>query len=196
MPPTSLSITLSEKFNVMRIIAGKHRGRVLKEFDGYDIRPTSDRAREALFNIFATKIPDCSFLDLFAGTGAVGIEAISRGAKTVVMVDKRRESIDIIKTNLATVKENATVINTDAIDYLEGLKVKFDFIFVDPPYCSDLGFKALEIIARRGLLKKDGVVVFESDKECPEVDNLDKISVRRYGKNVFNVFVGGNYEDD
>ncbi len=172
----------------MRIIAGKHRGRVLKEFDGKDIRPTSDRAREALFNIFSGKVPDSSFLDLFSGTGAVGIEAISRGANFVVMVDIRRESVDLIKKNLALVKENATVVNKDGIDYLNSLNRKFDFIFIDPPYNSDLGYKALETIGKRKLLALKGFAIFESDKECGEIPLLIKTSVRRYGKNVFNIF--------
>ncbi len=172
----------------MRIIAGKHRGRVLKEFDGKDIRPTSDRAREALFNIFSEKIPDCTFLDLFAGTGAVGIEAISRGAKKVVMVDIRRESVELIKKNLALVKESAVVYNKDGIEYLKSTTEKFDFIFIDPPYKSDLGYIALELIGKEKLLQKNGVAVFESDRECENLPYLQKTSVRRYGKNIFNIF--------
>ena len=81
----------------MRIIAGKHRGRVLKEFNGRDIRPTSDRAKEALFNILQFDIAGCSFLDLYSGTGGIGLEAISRGAEKVVFVDNSRESVKLLK---------------------------------------------------------------------------------------------------
>ncbi len=173
----------------MRIIAGKHRGRVLKEFAGTEIRPTSDRAREALFNVFSSFIPDCIFLDLFAGSGAVGIEAISRGAKEVVFTDIRRESVDLINKNLAMIKESATVILKNGLDYLKSSNKKFDFIFIDPPYKSDLGISALRIISDENLLNEGGFAVFESDLEVDsEFPNLTKVSSRRYGKNCFNIY--------
>ena len=93
----------------MRIIAGKHRGRVLKEFNGRDIRPTSDRAKEALFNILQFDVAGCSFLDLYSGTGGIGLEAISRGAEKVVFVDNSRESVKLLKENLAYLKEKAEI---------------------------------------------------------------------------------------
>lgn len=173
----------------MRIIAGKHRGRVLKEFAGTEIRPTSDRAKEALFNVFSSFIPGCTFLDLFAGSGAVGIEAISRGAKEVVFTDIRRESVDLINKNLAMIKESATVILKNGLDYLKSCNKKFDFIFIDPPYKSDLGISALEIISRIDVLNEGGYVVFESDLEVDtEFQSLTKVSSRRYGKNCFNIY--------
>lgn len=162
---------------------------MLKEFDGTDVRPTSDRAREALFNIFADKIPDSDFLDLFAGSGAVGIEAISRGAKRVVFTDIRRESVALIEKNLALIKESATVLLKDGIDYLKSTNEKFDFIFIDPPYKSDLGEKALSVISEKDILKQGGFAVFESDKEITgDFNGLCKVSSRRYGKNCFNIY--------
>lgn len=173
----------------MRIIAGKHRGRILKEFDGCEIRPTSDRAKEALFNMFSSVIPNCTFLDLFAGSGAVGIEAVSRGAKEVVFTDIRRESVDLINKNLAMIKETATVILKNGLDYLKTCNKKFDFIFIDPPYKSDLGFSALKIISEFDLLNDGGYAVFESDKEVDlTFNNFIKVSQRRYGKNCFNIY--------
>lgn len=173
----------------MRIIAGKHRGRVLKEFAGTEIRPTSDRAKEALFNVFSSFIPGCTFLDLFAGSGAVGIEAISRGAKEVVFTDIRRESVDLVNKNLAMIKESATVILKNGLDYIRSCNKKFDFIFIDPPYKSDLGISALEIISDIGILNDGGYAVFESDVEVDsEFSNLTKVSSRRYGKNCFNIY--------
>lgn len=173
----------------MRIIAGKHRGRLLKEFAGTEIRPTSDRAKEALFNVFSSFIPGCTFLDLFAGSGAVGIEAISRGAKEVVFTDIRRESVDLVNKNLALIKESATVILKNGLDYLKSCNKKFDFIFIDPPYKSDLGISALEIISRIDILNEGGYAVFESDLEVEtEFQSLTKVSSRRYGKNCFNIY--------
>lgn len=180
----------------MRIIAGKHRGRVLKEFPGTNIRPTSDRAREALFNIYAALIPNSTVLDMFAGSGAVGIEAISRGAKEVVFTDVDKESINLIKSNLLLIKENATVIFKDGIEYAKSCAKKFDFIFIDPPYKTDLGVKALKTVGSLGLLNKGGVAVFESDKECNEdIEGLKKVSSRRYGKNCFNIYENAREEN-
>lgn len=173
----------------MRIIGGKHRGRILKEFEGTAIRPTSDRAREALFNVFAAKIPDCVFLDLFAGSGAVGLEAISRGAKEVVFTDVSKKSVELIKKNLALIKEGAQVLLKNGLDYIKDCNKKFDIIFIDPPYDSDLGIKALTAISEKSVLQEGGVAVFESDKECDiEFPSLRKVSSRRYGKNCFNIY--------
>lgn len=173
----------------MRIIAGKHRGRVLKEFKGTSVRPTSDRAREALFNIFASKIPGCAFLDMFAGSGAVGIEAISRGAKDVVFIDADKNSINLISSNLSLIGENATVLRKDGIEYAKTTTKKFDFIFIDPPYDSDLGERALKAVSENGILNEGGVAVFESDQEFSgEFTELQKVATRRYGKNCFNVY--------
>ena len=173
----------------MRIIAGKHRGRVLKTFKGTEIRPTSDRARQAFFNIFADKMSGASFLDGFAGTGAMGIEAISRGAKHVVFTDLKKASIDLINQNLAMIKENATVMVCDLLSYLKTTPLKFDFIFLDPPYLTDLGQKALEIIDAKRILNDGGYVIFESHEQfIKEYENLVFVSARDYGKNHFSIY--------
>ena len=136
----------------MRIIGGKHRSRVLAEFAGENVRPTSDRAREALFNILALKIYGARVLDLFAGSGALGLESLSRGAREVVFNDCSKDSVAIIKKNLATLKisvngEEAKVYNADYLTCLEQVKGPFDLIFLDPPYRFDYGEKALEKIS-------------------------------------------------
>lgn len=172
----------------MRIIGGKHKGRKLRSFDGTDVRPTSDRAREALFNIFQTKIFGCDFYDGFCGSGAVGIEALSRGAN-VVMTDISPLSVKLTNENLAMIAEKAEVVESDCLKYLSTTKKRFDIIFLDPPYATDLGKKALAVVSCRGLLKEGGFAIFESDKEYVEAfDEIAFIRSRKYGKAIFNIY--------
>lgn len=172
----------------MRIISGKHGGRVLKTFEGTDIRPTSDRAKQALFNIFQLKIHGSSFYDGFCGSGSVGIEALSRGAN-VVFTDISLESIKLTKANLKMINESAEVYLEDCVSYLSRTAKKFDFIFLDPPYRLDDGITALKIIDKRNLLSDGGFVILEKD-EIVKVDfkNLVFDSSRKYGKAYFNIY--------
>lgn len=172
----------------MRIVGGKHRSRVLKQFDGDAVRPTSDKVRESLFNILRDLIPSATVLDLFAGTGAVGIESLSRGAKKVVFTDSSASSVKMVKDNLFALKESAEVVLTDALAYLERTQEKFDFIFIDPPYKTNLGVKALEIISRRKLLTTDGVAVFENEDDVSLVDGLFLYDERKYGRAKLHFF--------
>jgi len=173
----------------MRVVAGKHRGRVLNEFKGKDIRPTADRAKEALFNILQFDIAGSTFLDLFSGTGSIGIEALSRGAGKVVFVDSSLESVKLIKSNLELLKEKAEVYNSDGITFLQCLSGKFDYIFIDPPYKSDTGEKALQIISERKLLNVGGAAVYEHDGDyVKDFDNLEHYDLRRYGIAVFEFY--------
>ncbi|MBR1891350.1 MAG: 16S rRNA (guanine(966)-N(2))-methyltransferase RsmD [Clostridia bacterium] len=177
----------------MRIIGGKHKGRKMKSFDGFYIRPTSDRAREALFNIFSAMINGCRFLDGFCGSGLVGIEALSRGA-SVVMTDVSAKSVALTKENLALINESATVIKIDCIDYLKTTDQKFDLIFLDPPYAIDAGERALEIIAERRVLNSGGYVVIEKDKPVQmQINGLIVEKIKKYGKAYFTVYKE-NYE--
>ena len=125
----------------MRIIAGKYRGRVLKSPPDSKTRPTSDRLRETLFNIIQNQIStDTSFLDLCAGTGAVGIEALSRGAAKSTFVDKSKRSIELINSNLEALqipKDQTVLVNRDSQDYLKRTEECFDIVFYDPPYLED-----------------------------------------------------------
>lgn len=172
----------------MRIIGGKHRGRVLKTFEGEAVRPTSDRAREALFNVLQNEIFDSVFYDGFAGSGAVGLEALSRGAKKVVLTDVSSESVKLIKSNAALLKETPTILNVDCVSFLSSTDEKFDIIFLDPPYKKDDGELALKIIAERDILSKDGVAVLEKDREGVEISGLDKQKIKKYGKAFFTFY--------
>ena len=163
----------------MRIIAGKHRGRVLKEFNGRDIRPTSDRAKEALFNILQFDIAGCSFLDLYSGTGGIGLEAISRGAEKVVFVDNSRESVKLLKENLAYLKEKAEIYEGDALAYV---------VFLDPPYAIDAK-DVVSSVAKNGLLKKGGRIIYEhSGKSLGDIDGVRLVDSRVYGIAVFDFY--------
>lgn len=167
----------------MRIVGGKYKGRTLLQFDGEDIRPTSDKVRESLFNIIQFKIYGKSFLDLFCGTGAMGIEALSRGAAEVVFNDYSKKSLSLLKKNLEKVKVEGgySVINYDAVSFLNGNQKTFDFIYVDPPYKSDLGIKCLNAISNS--LNVGGTVIFEDEK--PFMDKIDGLKItdsRKYGR--------------
>ena len=167
----------------MRIVGGEFRGRTLVEVPGEEVRPTADKVRESLFNILQFKIYGCRFLDLFAGTGAMGIEALSRGASEVVFNDFSKKSLQIVKKNLEKLKiENGVkVVNFDASRFLITNKEPFDVIFIDPPYKSGLGLEALKVV--KDSLADDGVVVYEEEEEfLGSVDGLVVTDKRKYGR--------------
>ena len=180
----------------MRIIGGKYRSRVLAEFAGENVRPTSDRAREALFNILALKIYGARVLDLFAGSGALGIESLSRGAKEVIFNDFSKDSVAIVKKNLNTLKipvgVDAKVVQGDYLACLEQARGQFDLIFIDPPYRMEYGEKALKKIAEKGLLSENGIAIYERDIPFEgEIDGLKKYDERKYGKAYLSFFKRG-----
>lgn len=176
----------------MRVIAGELKGRRLSSIDTDLIRPTSDRVKEALFSILGDLVIDCNFLDLFAGSGSVGIEAYSRGAKEVVFVDSHLSSIKILKKNLEKVGilNDTEVIHDDfaaAIEILSRRGRKFDIIFIDPPYGQGLSIEAARKIIKNNLLSKSGVIIIEHGaKEIipEEIDILEKFKEKKYG-NIF-----------
>ncbi len=178
----------------MRIIGGKYRSRVLAEFKGEEVRPTSDRAKEALFNILALKIYGARVLDLFAGSGSLGLESLSRGASEVVFNDCAKDSVAILKKNLAALQipvngNEAKVYTMDYLNCLETARGQFELIFLDPPYRFDYGEKALEKIARRGLLSQNGIAVYERDRPFEgEIEGLEKYDERKYGKAYLTFF--------
>ena len=178
----------------MRIIGGKYRSRVLAEFAGEDVRPTSDRAKESLFNILSLKMYGARVLDLFCGSGALGLESLSRGAKEVVFNDFSKDSLAIVKKNLAALKiavngEEAKLSGADYLVCLESVRGQFDLIFIDPPYRFDYGVKALEKIAQRNLLTENGVAVYERDRAFEgEIEGLEKYDERKYGKTYITFF--------
>lgn len=176
----------------MRIIAGKYRGLVLSEFKGKDIRPTADRVKESLFAILSTNIQDAKVLDLFCGSGNLGIESISRGANSVHFNDKSKDSITLLKKNLTKIKDsNYTITNLDYLACLSKTQ-NYDIIFIDPPYATDYGIKALEIIGKNNILTTQGIVIFEWDKVCQvEITGLKKYDERKYGNTYITFFKRG-----
>lgn len=177
----------------MRIIGGKYRSRVLAEFPGTDVRPTGDRVKESLFNILSLKIGGARVLDLFCGSGALGLECLSRGAKEAVFNDFSSESIRLLEKNmkaLGVVKgAEGKVYTLDFSVCLDGLKGGFDLIFLDPPYRFEYGVPALEKIAQRGLLNESGIAVYERDKPFEErIEGLEKYDERRYGRTYLTFF--------
>lgn len=153
----------------MRVIAGSARRLLLKAPDGMDTRPTADRVKESLFNMLNPDLYGCAFLDLFSGSGAIGIEALSRGAQRAVLVDASMECAGIIKQNLEVTKlgENAEIINEDvyaAIERLGRRGDKFDIIFMDPPYAARYYVPVMEAIKKADILAAEGYIVAESAK--------------------------------
>ena len=176
----------------MRVITGSAKGKRLKTLDGQDVRPTTERVKEAVFSIIQFDIEGRLFLDLFAGSGQMGIEALSRGAKGAVFVDSRRDSINIIKQNLTTtnVENKAKVFNTDSLVFaLRPQTEKFDIVFLDPPYKTGLLQQALSLITKQ--TKNTGIIICERpiDEEIPEKINgfsLDRNY--RYGKIMISTY--------
>lgn len=151
----------------MRIISGKYRGIVLDSPKNNAVRPTTDRIKETIFNIIQWDVNDARVLDLFAGSGALGIEALSRGAKEVIFVDNNANSLRLVNSNLAKIKENCSVFRNDYLDALRKVDGKFDLIFVDAPYMSGNGESAVDEIIKLDLLSDGGKVVYEHSTEMP-----------------------------
>lgn len=149
----------------MRVIAGTARSLKLVAPEGEDTRPTLDRYKETLFNVIQTEIPFCRFLDLFAGSGAVGIEALSRGAAFAAFVDSSKESIKCINENLnhTHLADKAQVVGRDVFTTLPMLKGGFDVIFIDPPYGKLLERRVLELLPMCDILKEDSLIIVEAD---------------------------------
>ena len=154
----------------MRVIGGKYRSRQLRSLRGLDVRPTADRLRETLFNVLAPQIEDSVWLDLYAGTGAVGIEALSRGARTVYFVDSSRKAAAVIRDNLRSleIEEGYAVIEREAdraLRMLDSQAVSCDVCFLDPPYRMQPAYsEVLGFLSQSRLLKPSSIVVAEHDK--------------------------------
>ena len=148
----------------MRVITGTARGRKLRELEGMETRPTTDRVKEGLFNVIQFDIEGRRVLDLFAGTGQLGIEALSRGAAHCTFVDLRKEAVGIIRENLAITgfADQAQVVQGDYHAFLSRCREKFDIIFLDPPYGTGLLEKALETITTIDIVSEHGIIVCEN----------------------------------
>jgi len=168
----------------MRVISGAFRGRPLLAPAGVIARPTTDRVKESIFAIIQGYVPGAAVLDLFAGTGALGIEAVSRGAESAVFVDASRKSAEVVKKNLAACGTEQQVMVMKAAQAGERLAgQKFDLIFLDPPYAAELMAPTLEMIVRLRLLAEDGLIVAEHDAKdtLTAPAGLRVSDTRRYG---------------
>ena len=173
----------------MRVISGTAKGTKLNSIEDISTRPTLDRVKEPLFSIIVSHIQGSSVLDLFAGSGALGIEALSRGSKYCVFCDKSYKSAQMLKQNLQKTKLNdkATVYIEDYKKCLEKQKEQFDIIFIDPPYKLDIGVDAINRIINNKLLSKDGIIILETDEDERDITELEKLDiemydVRKYGR--------------
>lgn len=177
----------------MRVIAGKAKGISLKTPEGNHTRPTADRVKEALFSIIQFDLPEASVLDLFGGTGQLGIEALSRGAKKAVFVDEDEKACRLIKENLkrARMEPQASVIRGDYLSYLRSCREKFSIIFLDPPYAEVFLETALEKISEIDILQSGGIIIAERPlgKELPmELEGFTRSRDYKYGKILLTLF--------
>ncbi len=169
----------------MRVITGSARGRKLITLEGEDVRPTTSKIKEAVFSAIQFEIEGRTFLDLFAGSGQMGIEALSRGAKSAVFVDASRKSVDIIRKNLnsAGLYDKARVLHTDSLTYLASADEEFDIVYLDPPFGSGLLQQAMPIVAEK--VKKTAVIIAENAEKEEILQNYGEFVLDRqkhYGK--------------
>ena len=177
----------------MRVITGKARGVQLKTPDGMLTRPTGDKVKEACFSIINFDIPNAKVLDLFGGTGQLGIEALSRGAKSAVFVDAREDACRLIRENLKRTKleQQGRVVRSDYMDYLKHCREKFSIIFLDPPYAEVFLENALKRITEIDILESDGIIVAERPlgKELPwEFEGYTRSKDYKYGKTLLTIY--------
>ena len=177
----------------MRVITGTARGVQLKTPDGMVTRPTTDRVKEAMFSIIHFDIPGASVLDLFGGTGQLGIEALSRGAKSAVFVDTGEPACRLIRENLkrARMEGQGRVVRSDYLDYLNRSKEQFDIILLDPPYAEVFLENALKRITEIDILRSGGIIVAERPlgKELPwEFPGYERSKDYKYGKTLLTVY--------
>jgi len=171
----------------VRVISGKVRGLKLECPQGFETRPTLDRVKEAVFSMLLPYIANSSVLDLYAGSGALGIEALSRGADSAVFIDDNEDAYNCIKRNLSNAKFNnkATVLRTSAESFLKSSDRKFDIIFIDPPYSKDMYSSTLKLIRDFKILSNEGIILAEWDYEIGFTSTLSGFVVekeKKYGR--------------
>lgn len=174
----------------MRIISGTARGTKLYTLEGQATRPTLDRVKESLFNIIQNDITNSIFLDLFSGSGAIGLEAASRGAKKVILCDKSKEAIKIIKKNIEKthLDKKVELYNSDYESLIKTrIKEKIDIVYIDPPYNSDFAIKSIKYIVENKLVDENSNIIIETDNDEKVLENLKNIEVeitdkRKYGR--------------
>ena len=185
----------------MRVITGKARGIQLKTPDGMQTRPTADRVKEALFSIIQFDIPGAKVLDLFGGTGQLGIEALSRGASSAVFVDAREDACKLIRENLKRTKleADAKVVRGDYLDYLNRCREQYNIIFLDPPYAEVFLENAIKRITEIDILQSDGIIVTERPlgKELPwEFEGFSRSKDYKYGKVLLTIYRKAALQDN
>ena len=175
----------------MRIIAGKARGTKLYTLEGLETRPTLDRVKESLFNIIQNEIPDSIFLDLFSGSGAIGLEAASRGAKKAILCEKSPKAATIIKKNIEkTHLENQVILYEEDYEICISTKLqeKPDIIYIDPPYKTEYATKSIKILQEQEKIKDTTMIIIETDREKEILSELQEINeitvekVKKYGR--------------
>ena len=182
--------------NSMRVIAGKARRLPLKTIEGLDTRPTTDRIKETLFNILQNDLYDIRFLDIFSGSGGIGIEALSRGAKEAVFVDARREAIAVVRENLEKTRllSQARLVCADYLAFLSGCGETFDLIFLDQPYAEIFLENALNRISEIDILRERGIIICERPIEkqlSAQIPGLYQVKNYRYGKTAITLYRRG-----
>ena len=178
-------IVLIKKGKKMRIISGTARGTKLYTLNGENTRPTLDRVKESLFNIIQNEIIDANVLDLFSGSGAIGLEAVSRGARKSILCDKEKQAIEIIRKNVQKthMEQKVEIYNLDFKKILkEKIKEKQDIIFLDPPYKTDYIAQALELIYEEQLIDAQSIIIIETDEEERIIKNIDNEKFEIYDK--------------
>lgn len=172
----------------MRVVAGKYSRRPIQiDVDNKDIRPTKDMVRQGVFNALSYDVENRVVLDLFSGTGALGIEALSRGAKTATFIDQSKNAIQLIKTNTSFVEEPVEVMQMNYQTFLQSSKKDyFDLIFLDPPYHLDIHL-VLDQLLTSGVVKTDAIIVLETDKPLSLV--LDKSRIRTYKYGITHITI-------
>ena len=173
----------------MRVISGKYKGMILKEYDVVGTRPTMDRVKESLFGMIQNKIKNSICLDLFAGSGSLGLEALSNGANKVYFVDKNKIVINNMKKNFEKI-DNYYLYNLDYIEALKKFKeqnIKFDIIFLDPPYDLLLITKSIELLIKNDLLNKEAYIICEYTKEDIKCD-LEILKEKKYGDKFIRIY--------
>ena len=168
----------------MKIISGKYKGRNIEGFTIDGTRPTMDRVKESLFAMIQNYIEDSNVLDLFSGSGNLGIEALSEGAKHAVLVDSNFKAIKVINSNLKTIGiDNVNVLNMDYKKAIESIDEKFDIIFLDPPYKTNYIEESIKLITKYNILSNEGIIICESDSLDKIIynDNYKCIKDKKYG---------------
>ena len=169
----------------MRVITGLAKGKKLLTLSGEEVRPTTDRVKESVFSVVQFSIQGRKFLDLFAGSGQMGIEALSRGASQSVFVDSKRESIEVVKKNLKStnLEDKAKILCLDSLKFLENTTEKFDIVFLDPPYSTGILQKALPMVAK--IMNKSGTIICENPQNEEINEEINEFRLDRiyhYGK--------------